>query len=130
MYDQLIEAAYAAAERAYAPYSQFKVGAAVQMEDDTIITGSNQENISYSLTVCAERVALSYAMAQHPNKKVRCIVLVSPTSTSLITPCGACRAVMSEVVRRQGKDFTVVTANHQTFKEYSVSELLPADFSM
>lgn len=131
MYDQLIRAAYAAADQAYAPYSKFRVGAAVLLEDGTVITGSNQENISYPLTVCAERVALNYAKAQHPNKKVLCMVLVSPSSNQLITPCGACRAVMSEVVRRQaGEDFKVISANHENFKEYSVRELLPFDFDM
>ncbi|HLG36220.1 MAG TPA: cytidine deaminase [Bacteroidia bacterium] len=91
----LILEAERAAKNAYAPYSEFKVGAAVLFEDGKIICGSNQENASYSSGLCAERVALFAASAQNPSVKITHIAVTS-SSQNPAAPCGACRQVISE----------------------------------
>lgn len=99
----LEEKALAAAEAAYAPYSRFRVGAAVLLEDGTIVTGSNQENAAYPSGICAERTALFYAGAQYPHLAPEALVLVALNDKGrvpCITPCGACRQVLMEVVGR------------------------------
>jgi len=91
----LIQEAEKAAKDAYAPYSQFKVGAAVLLADGKIICGSNQENSSYPSGLCAERVALFAASAQHPGVKISYIAITS-SSQNPAAPCGACRQVIAE----------------------------------
>ena len=92
---KLIQEAEKAAANAYAPYSEFKVGAAVLLEDGKIICGSNQENSSYPIGMCAERVALFAASAQNPGIKITHIAVAS-SSHNPAAPCGACRQVMAE----------------------------------
>ena len=89
---QLIEAAIAARQRAYAPYSKFRVGAALVTNDGRLYTGANVENVSYGLTNCAERVALQTAVATGA-RKVKGIAIASSGG---VTPCGACRQVLAE----------------------------------
>jgi cytidine deaminase len=90
----LIEIAHLAKENAYAPYSRFRVGAALQTDDGAIFAGCNVENSSYSLTICAERTALFKAVCQ-AHKKFRAIAIVSD-DRNFLPPCGACRQVLSE----------------------------------
>ena len=96
----LIIQARNAAVNAYAPYSGFRVGAAVQMENGIIITGNNQENAAYPSGLCAERTALFYASAQYPKVSVTAIAIstINRTSTpsDIAKPCGACRQVIAE----------------------------------
>jgi len=96
----LIIQARKAAVNAYAPYSGFRVGAAVQMENGIIITGNNQENAAYPSGLCAERTALFYASAQYPKVSVTAIAIstINRTSTpsDIAKPCGACRQVIAE----------------------------------
>jgi cytidine deaminase len=92
--DTLIEAAKAARERAHAPFSKFKVGAAVEDEHGHVFTGCNVENASYGLSLCAERVAIFKAVSEGAGKLVR-IAIVADTPT-LTPPCGACRQIMWE----------------------------------
>jgi cytidine deaminase len=96
----LVEAARKAANDAYAPYSEFKVGAALLLQDGTTVIGNNQENAAYPSGLCAERVALFAASAQHPGIPVRSIAIAarSPhfTINTPVSPCGACRQVMAE----------------------------------
>ena len=92
---ELMKKARKAAENAYAPYSKFRVGAALQMADGTIITGVNVENRSYGLSNCAERTALFTAMTIG-NKDVRGIAVAGPDAWEPLPPCGACRQVISE----------------------------------
>jgi cytidine deaminase len=101
----LFMAALKALETAYAPYSKFRVGSAVLLADGSVISGSNQENIAYPSGLCAERVALFAAAANHPGKSIMAIaVVVKPINENeelTISPCGACRQVILEYQRLQ-----------------------------
>jgi cytidine deaminase len=127
----LIHKAKEAANLAYAPYSKFHVGAAVILDDGTVVTGSNQENASYPLCVCAERVVLYTAATQHPNKKVTKMAVVAHRKNhkelSPATSCGACRQVMSEFEERQEKPFEVIMLKSRSewIKCTSAESLLP-----
>ncbi len=92
--ERLIEMAWEARENAYAPYSNFKVGAALLSTDGQIFPGCNVENISYGLTNCAERVAIGAAVAQGVKSFERVVVVADTTEP--ISPCGACRQVLAE----------------------------------
>lgn len=131
----LVHKAKEAAHQAYAPYSKFHVGAALILDDGTVVTGSNQENASYPLCMCAERVAL-YAMAsQYPAKKVMKMAVVAHKKNhkELVpaTSCGACRQVMVEFEERQHKKFEVVMLleNEKWIKCSSAASLLPFGFN-
>jgi cytidine deaminase len=115
----LIEQAIAARQRAYAPYSNFQVGAALLAKDGRVFTGCNVENLSYGLTICAERNAVFAAMAAGV-REFTAIAIVADTREP-ISPCGACRQVMAEF-----GDFKVLSATlgGKVF-ESTVSELLP-----
>jgi cytidine deaminase len=121
--DALIEAALAAREKAFAPFSHFQVGAALETEDGTIIPGCNVESASYGLTMCAERVAVFRGVSEgfHCFKRVA-IVTDTPTPTP---PCGACRQLLWEFA----PDAEVLLAN-LTGKvlRYTVRELIPHGF--
>ena len=97
---KLITMAREAAKKAYAPYSGFRVGAAVLLENGEIITGNNQENAAYPSGLCAERTALFYASAKYPNIPVQAIAIstinIGTTPPDIAKPCGACRQVMAE----------------------------------
>ncbi len=100
---QLEDAAIEAARKAYAPYSHFSVGAALRLEDGTIITGSNQENASYPLGICAERNALFHAGATYPDKAVKELLIVAfagDKRANRAAPCGGCRQVILETSAR------------------------------
>ena len=94
---KLINAAKHATEKSYAPYSNFKVGAALLLENGEIITGNNQENAAYPSGLCAERVATFYANSVYPNEKVVAIAIAAWSNgkftDDVITPCGGCRQV-------------------------------------
>ena len=121
---ELLEAALAARERAYAPYSKFLVGAAVRAESGKIYTGCNIENASYGLTVCAERNALFSAVgAGERNFTALCVV---GDTEEPISPCGACRQVMAEF-----KVPCIILANLKgDVKEYTLEDLLPYGFTL
>lgn len=130
----LIHKAKEATNNAYAPYSKFYVGAAIIMEDGTVVTGSNQENAAYPLCMCAERVALYAASALHPGQKiVKMAVVAHKKSHKELVPatsCGACRQVMLEYEERQGKPLKVVMlSSHDHWIECSsVKALMPLSF--
>ena len=100
---ELLELAAKAAKNAYAPYSKFKVGAAIRMESGEIVPGSNQENASFPAGICAERTALHAAMTVLPKGEVESIAIVVPQikGTKPVTPCGICRQALVEQERRQ-----------------------------
>ena len=119
---KLINIAIEAREKAYAPYSNFKVGAAVLTEKGNIYTGCNIENASYGLSICAERVAIFKAVSEG-ERNFKMLVVVADTDQP-VSPCGACRQVMIEF-----GDYDVVLANLKgEFKIYKVSQLLPENF--
>ena len=129
---QLLDAAQEAAHNAYAPYSQFHVGAALLLDDGTVITGSNQENASYPAGCCAERTALFYAGANHPNTPIRHIAIVAfngQGQVEQISPCGICRQVLLESEQRQGSPISVWLFGREAIYRFpSASSLLPFCF--
>ncbi len=107
----LVEAAIKATGQSYAPYSKFHVGAAVLLEDGTIVTGSNQENAAYPSGLCAERVALFHAGHQYPDIPVVALAIAVVTNgrrLESISPCGACRQVLLEMEQRYAKPIQVL----------------------
>ncbi len=134
--DQLLVAkAIEAMDRAYAPYSKFQVGTSVLMESGLIILGNNQENIAYPSGLCAERVALFYAGANHANETIRKICIVATGDLmpkgALLSPCGSCRQVMLESESRQQNQIEVllVQQSGEIYVLDSVQNLLPFGFS-
>lgn len=110
----LYEKARQIRDNAYAPYSNFLVGAAVLLENNEVVTGSNQENAAYPSGLCAERVAVFYAGARFPNVAIKTIVLTCNSRhqkvTKPLSPCGSCRQVLAEYENKQGKKIRVVMA--------------------
>jgi len=121
--DPLVAAARAARRHAVAPYSRFKVGAALETADGRVITGCNVENASYGLTICAERVAMFTALAAG-HRRFRRIAIVADTMAPT-PPCGACRQILWEF----GGDLEVILANlRRESGRHQLSELLPLPF--
>lgn len=124
-----------ATAHAYAPYSKFQVGAAVLLEDGTIVTGTNQENAAYPSGMCAERVALYAAVAQHPEAIITKIAIVArrkgAKDVAAATSCGPCRQVMLEFEVRQRRTFEVImlAEDHKWVKAPSAAALLPFSFT-
>ncbi len=131
----LVHKAKEATQHAYAPYSKFLVGAAILLDDETVVTGSNQENASYPLCMCAERVALYSIASQYPGKVIKKIVVVAHKKNhkelSSATACGACRQVMMEFEMRQKKHIEVIMLGNDNhwIKCGSVTSLLPFNFN-
>lgn len=118
----LIKKALEAKQMAYAPYSNFNVGAAILTEDGKIYTGCNIEISSYSPTICAERTAIFKAVSEG-NKKIKNLAIVGDGEFTY--PCGVCR----QVIREFGKDATVIIAKSEDeYEEYTLEELLPHSF--
>lgn len=132
---QLINAAFDATYRSYAPYSHFSVGAAVLLENGIIVTGNNQENVAYPSGLCAERTALFYANSQYPDVPVKALAIVVRDSSGVMTlkpisPCGACRQVMLETENRFGKPMRILLSGaEKTIVVESAAHLLPLAFS-
>lgn len=126
MKDTLIKAATGARENAYAPYSQFKVGAALMTESGEIYTGCNIENSSFSLTCCAERVAIFKAVSEgHTSFQSMAII---GDSKQAISPCGACRQVMAQFL--QGDVPIYLTNLTGKIEMTSIVHLLPGAFQL
>lgn len=131
---RLFDAALRAADKAYAPYSGFQVGAAVLMEGGIIISGCNQENAAYPSGLCAERVAVFAASSDYPDRVMERIVIVSKNSSGElrpVTPCGSCRQVLYEYECRQELPISILVPGESgTLLEFKdVKSLLPFGFN-
>jgi cytidine deaminase len=121
---ELLDRAREAAEKAYAPYSGFRVGAALETESGEIVTGCNVENGSYSLTICAERNALFHAVAEGHRRFTRIAIHVD--SDRLFPPCGACRQVLAEFADQ----LPVILGSRRETLHTTLRELLPLTFRL
>lgn len=126
MKEKLAKLAIAARENAYAPYSKFKVGAAVLCESGKIYTGANIENVSYGLTNCAERSAIFSAMSAGERKICAIAIVGGKDECDYTMPCGACRQVLSEFADAHCPVYLVKSETEM--KEYTLGELLPYAF--
>jgi cytidine deaminase len=131
---ELVKAAVEAADTAYAPYSNFHVGAALLLENGEIVTGSNFENASYGMTLCAETVAIAKANSDGKLRQIRAIAVAGGPKGKVgaaadpITPCGRCRQIIKEVADLTATDIPVYCAHATGFETFSLSQLLPHGF--
>ncbi len=124
---QLLEKAQQAYQKAYAPYSQFQVGAALLTEQGNIFTGCNVENVSYGLSTCAERNAIAAAVASEGGTEMKIQAIAIANNQQIpCSPCGACRQVIAEFAL---KNTIVIFFGQKGIEMSSISELLPAGFS-
>lgn len=130
----LIRIAKNSLKSAYAPYSGFLVGASVLLENGEVIAGNNQENVAYPSGLCAERVAIFYASSEFPSAKIKAIAVTAISKKfeikDVISPCGACRQVISEYEVKQNENIRVLLhqANDTVIILNSISDLLPLMF--
>lgn len=131
----LFKQAIAAHKNAYAPYSKFRVGAAIELDNGKIILGTNQENAAYPSGLCAERVALYQATSNFPDAKILSIVITaSPEETGIcvpITPCGSCRQSIAEYETKQDSPIAIYFTGEKgkIYKSASLNNLLPLIFN-
>jgi cytidine deaminase len=134
MTQSLVNAAIDAAKTAYAPYSNFHVGAALLLDNGQIVTGSNFENASYGMTLCAETVAISKANSDGQLQAIREIAVAGGlaghvgTTAEPITPCGRCRQIIKEVADLTEINIPVHCAHATGYTTFRLSELLPHGF--
>ncbi len=121
---ELMEIAKKASVNAYAPFSNFKLGAALETESGKVFTGVNVENSSYGLTNCAERTAIFKAVSEGERKFKRLVIYVD--SDKLFPPCGACRQVISEF----SNDLPIIIFSNKDVVETNINELLPMSFQL
>ncbi|MDT0648972.1 cytidine deaminase [Autumnicola edwardsiae] len=130
----LMQEAFEARDNAYAPYSEFNVGAAILLENDEVVTGSNQENASYPSGLCAERTAFFYAGSKYPGVKMKKVAISAKSLKHIvaapISPCGACRQVMAEYEVNQDAaiELYFMGETGKILKAKSVRDLLPLIF--
>ncbi len=131
---QLMNAASAVLPEAYAPYSKFHVGAAILLENGKIVTGTNQENASFPIGLCAERIAIAAATSLYPKMKIIAIAVTiknfNKPTLEPISPCGACRQVLLEKEQETGNSIKILMKGEgkTICKLESVSSLLPLSF--
>ena len=124
-------------DNAYAPYSQFYVGAAILLENGEIITGTNQENAAYPSGTCAERTAIFYASSKFPGVKIMAIAIAAKSKSAVfkitkpVTPCGACRQVIAEYEQKQNSPITILMKGQDktVYQCQSIRDLLPLMFN-
>jgi homotetrameric cytidine deaminase len=125
--DSLLDYAQQAALHAYAPYSKFRVGAALQLTNGEIVSGTNVENVSYGLTICAERSALVRAVSQFGPEIRIAAVAIANLNKAASPPCGACRQVLAEFIVPEAPVLFPAASGLRTM---AFSELLPLSFDM
>ena len=125
--EELIAAARAASRHSYSPYSNFAVGAALRFADGSVVTGTNIENASYGLALCAEAVAVSKAMADGVRGGLVAVAVTGPGADP-ITPCGRCRQVLNGLAQLGGTDPEVLCVGPDNVRKVRLSDLLPDAF--
>jgi cytidine deaminase len=131
---QLLSRAKEAAKDAYAPYSNFKVGAAVLLKDGKIVIGNNQENAAYPVTICGERNAIFSASAQYPNTPIIAVAITIISKDQNINrpvpPCGSCRQVIYETEMRHKQDIRIILQGDtgEIYLINSIKDILPLLF--
>lgn len=131
---EIVDTARAATANSYAVYSHFNVGAAVRLQNGSIVSGSNQENAAYPSGLCAERTTLFWANSQYPNEAVEVLAIAARTENgeleSPIPPCGACRQVILETEKRFNTTMRIILygTKHCYIIEDGIKALLPLSF--
>ena len=128
--EELLAAARVAAAKAYAPYSNFHVGCAVESVDGEVVTGANMENACYRLGICAEQSALTAAQHEFGLDKVARIAVVGGTDATVCTPCGGCRQAILEAAQLSGRDVEIIcgSGDGSGFERHRIGELIPFGF--
>ena len=130
---KIIEAAKEASYRAYAPYSNFRVGSAVLLEDGAVVTGNNQENAASPSGICAEQTAVFSANSLYPEQPIRMLAVTAQTGGEFlkepVTPCGTCRQVLLESEKRFGKEIEIyLYGTEKVYYLKGIDTLLPLNF--
>jgi len=129
--NDLIDAARTAALESYSPYSDYAVGAALRFADGSVVTGTNIENASYGLALCAETVAVAKAMADGVRGGLEAVAVIGPEDKgggAPITPCGRCRQVLNELAALGGTDPEIQCVGTNEVRKIRLSALLPEAF--
>jgi cytidine deaminase len=128
--EELLALAREAAARAYAPYSRFRVGCAIESIDGEVVTGANMENACYRLGICAEQSALTAAQHKFGLDQVARIAVVGGTDGTVCTPCGGCRQAILEAAQLSGRDIEILCSSGDGSKRerHTVGELIPLGF--
>ena len=128
--EQLLGLAREAATKAYAPYSNFHVGCAIESVDGEVVTGANMENACYRLGLCAEQSALTAAQHKFGLDQVARIAVVGGTGDMVCTPCGGCRQAILEAAQLSGHDVEILCASGDgsSVERYTIGELIPHGF--
>jgi len=128
--EQLLELAREAAVKAYAPYSKFQVGCAIESVDGEVVTGANMENACYRLGICAEQSALTAAQHKFGLDKVARIAVIGGTDATVCTPCGGCRQAILEAAQLGGRDLEILcgSGDRSAVEHHTIGELMPFGF--
>lgn len=129
----LVKNAIEATDKSYSPYSHFKVGAALRLEDGTIVIGANQENAAFPVTMCAERAAIFNAQSNHPELAITAIAIAAKNIEGLVktsvSPCGSCRQVILEMEQRYQRNIKILLCGTDgIYVIDSIKDLLPLSF--
>ena len=133
---KIVNSSLSALKSSYSPYSKFKVGASVLLNNGKIVSASNQENISFPSGLCAERIALFSSGSSYPSNKILSLAISTEynfkSDDIIITPCGGCRQVMIEYEKKQGTKIEVLIRNFnkKILKFESVEDLIPFSFDV
>ena len=130
---ELVAAAIDAQKGSYSPYSHFQVGAALKLDNGLIVKGANQENVAYPSGLCAERVAMFWAGANYPDAVMETLAVAGANAGVLCespaSPCGACRQVMAEYQKKQGKPLKIILVGSKRIRKFAcVDDVLPLIF--
>lgn len=129
----LVDIAREATANSYSPYSHFCVGAAVRLEDGTVIRGANQENAAFSVTMCAERSAIFNSQSNYPHLAITHIAIAAKNIDGFVknpvSPCGSCRQAILEIEQRYGRDIKILLCSVDVIYVFdSIKALLPLSF--